>query len=120
MPIVATVAKDGYTAGKITIEEHFGTHLDAPAHFAAKGWTVDQIPVERLNRPGVRIDVSAKAAKDPDYRLTVADIKAFEAQQGAIPEGAIVLNADYVVVGRTLGPTLLGLYLIAFNIASGS
>ena len=90
---VATVAKDGYTAGKITIEEHFGTHVDAPAHFAANGWTVDQIPVDRLHRPGVRIDVSAKTAKDPDYRVTVADVKAFEAQYGAIAEGTIALIA---------------------------
>ena len=37
---------------------------------------------------------------------------------GSLGVEAIVLNADYVVVGRTLGPTLLGLYLIAFNIAS--
>jgi kynurenine formamidase len=90
---VATVAKDGYTAGKISIEEHFGTHVDAPAHFAAKGWTVDQIPVDRLQRPGVRLDVSAQAAKDPDYRVTVADVKAFEAQHGPIAEGTIVLVA---------------------------
>ena len=90
---VATVAKDGYTAGRITIEEHFGTHVDAPAHFAPKGWTVDQIPVDRLHRPGVRIDVSAKAARDADYRLTVADVKGFEADHGPIAEGTIVLVA---------------------------
>ena len=60
--VVATIDKDGYTGGKITIEEHFGTHVDAPAHFAPAGWTVDRIPVERLYRPGIRIDVSKEAA----------------------------------------------------------
>jgi len=91
--IVATIDKDGYAAGKITIEEHFGTHLDAPAHFARTGWTVDQIPPDRLYRPAVRIDVSRQAAADADYRVTVADITAFEKQHGVIPEGAIVLVA---------------------------
>ena len=86
---VATVARDGYTAGRISIEEHFGTHVDAPAHFAANGWTVDRIPVDRLHRPGVKIDVVASAAADADYRVTVADVKAFEARHGPIAEGTI-------------------------------
>jgi len=91
--VVATIEKNGYTGGRITIDEHFGTHVDAPAHFAKGGWTVDQIPVERLRRPGVRIDVSKQAAADADYRVTVADIKAFEAAHGAIPSDTIVLIA---------------------------
>jgi kynurenine formamidase len=91
--IVATIEKDGYAAGKITIDEHFGTHLDAPAHFAPKGWTVDQIPADRLYRPAVRIDVSAQVAANADYRVTTDDVKAFEQQHGAIPEGAIALVA---------------------------
>src|SRR5262245_37997317 len=48
--IVATLEKDGYNGGQITVEEHFGTHLDAPAHFWKDGWTVDAIPVDRLHR----------------------------------------------------------------------
>jgi len=89
----ATFEKDGYAAGRITVEEHFGTHVDAPAHFAKGGWTVDQIPVERLYRPGICIDVSGKAAKDPDYRVTKADIVAFEAEHGQVPAGSVVLIA---------------------------
>jgi kynurenine formamidase len=90
---VATMEKDGYAAGKIDVEEHFGTHLDAPAHFASSGWTVDRIPVDRLYRPGVRLDVSKQAAANSDYRVTVEDIAAFERQSGQIPGGAIVLIA---------------------------
>ena len=26
------------------MQEHFSTHIDAPAHFSKDGWTVDQIP----------------------------------------------------------------------------
>src|SRR4051812_29280025 len=44
---VARIDKDGYFAGRFATEEHFGTHVDAPAHFAAQGWTIDQIPADR-------------------------------------------------------------------------
>src|SRR6188474_2581315 len=71
----ATIDKDGYAAARVTVDEHFGTHLDAPAHFSKTGWTVDQIPVDRLYRPGVCIDVAAKAAADADYRVTVSDVR---------------------------------------------
>lgn len=91
--IVATIEKDGYAGGKITVEEHFGTHLDAPAHFAPGGWTVDRIPVDRLYRPGVRIDLSKQAAATTDYRVTTADLQAFEKGSGRIPEGTVVLIA---------------------------
>jgi kynurenine formamidase len=91
--VVATIDKDGYAGGKITIEEHFGTHVDAPAHFAPGGWTVDRIPAERLYRPGIRIDVSKQAAANPDYRIAAADLQAFEKTSGRIPEGVVVLIA---------------------------
>jgi kynurenine formamidase len=91
--IVATIGKDGYAAGKIAIEEHFGTHVDAPAHFAAGKWTVDQIPADRLIRPGIRIDISSEVAKNDDYRLTVPDVKAFEQRSGPVAEGVIALVA---------------------------
>jgi kynurenine formamidase len=91
--VVATFDKDGYAGGKIVVEEHFGTHVDAPAHFSKSGWTVDQIPPDRLYRPGICINISAQAAKDPDYRLTRADILAFEARSGTVPAGSVVLIA---------------------------
>ncbi len=90
---VSTIAKDGYFAGRFSSDEHFGTHLDAPAHFAERGWTVDRIPVERLVRPAVCINVTAQTAKDPDYRVGAADIEAFEKTNGQIAAGALVLIA---------------------------
>ena len=90
---LATFEKDGYASGRVAVDEHFGTHLDAPAHFAKGGWSVDQIPVERLYRPGIRIDVSAKAAGNPDYLVTPQDVRAFESAHGRIPEGTIALVA---------------------------
>jgi kynurenine formamidase len=75
--------------GRFESQEHFGTHLDAPAHFGGQ-WTTEQIPVDRLMRPGVVINVTGRPE---DYQVTVADMKAFESRHGAIPAGAIVLVA---------------------------
>ena len=70
-----------YAANSLSTPEHGGTHLDAPIHFAEGRWASDEIPVDRLIGPGVVIDVSAQAAADADYRLTRADVEAWEALQ---------------------------------------
>jgi kynurenine formamidase len=80
-----------YSAYAFSAPEHGGTHLDAPRHFAEHGATTDKVPLERLVAPAVVIDVAAKAASDPDYRLTVADVDAFERRHGRIARGTIVL-----------------------------
>jgi len=80
-----------YSSNRFCTPEHGGTHLDAPIHFAEGAWAADEIPVERFVGPAVVIDVSEQAAKDPDYRLTVEDVKGWEKANGAVPKGAIVL-----------------------------
>jgi len=86
-----TIEKDKYFARYISLPEHFGTHLDAPAHFAAGLWTVDQIPAERLVAPLVVIDVRASVKGNPDYQISVADIARWEHTNGQIPFGAVVM-----------------------------
>jgi kynurenine formamidase len=80
-----------YAANAFSMPEHGGTHLDAPIHFAEGGVTADRIPLDRLVLPAVVIDVSAPASKDPDYRLTPDDVRAFERRHGRIPPGVAVL-----------------------------
>lgn len=80
-----------YEANNFTAAEHGGTHLDAPVHFAAGSWSVDQIPLERLMGPAVVVDISARAQADADALLRPADLIAWEAKHGPIPPGAIVL-----------------------------
>jgi kynurenine formamidase len=88
---VATIEKDHYFARDISLPEHFGTHLDAPAHFVSGLWTVDQIPADRLVAPMSVIDVSAKVKANPDYQFSVEDIAAWEHDHGHIPQGAVVM-----------------------------
>jgi kynurenine formamidase len=87
----ATMAKNGYFTRSFWMLEHYGTHLDAPAHFAAGAATVDQIPVKKLFGPAVVLDARGEAAKDPDYRLPAARVAEWESAHGRIPQGAIVL-----------------------------
>jgi len=80
-----------YSANTFCTPEHGGTHLDAPVHFAEGGQSTDEVPLETLVGPAVVVDVRAQAQADPDYRLTVADLEAWEAEHGAVPRGAMVL-----------------------------
>jgi kynurenine formamidase len=80
-----------YSAYDFSAAEHGGTHLDAPIHFAEGAMTADEIPVDQMIGPGFVIDVSEQAAADVDYQVGAADIEAFEAEHGQIPQGAIVL-----------------------------
>lgn len=80
-----------YSAYALCTAEHGGTHIDAPVHFSRTGFAVDEVPLSDLIGPAVVIDVSAAAADNSDYRLTVADVERHESQYGRIPNGAIVL-----------------------------
>jgi kynurenine formamidase len=80
-----------YAANSLCMPEHGGTHVDEPIHFDKEGKTVDLIPPRQLIAPGVVIDVSAQAAADPDYRLSLEDLRSWEKLHGNIPAGAIVL-----------------------------
>src|SRR5579864_762583 len=87
----ASVEKNGYFTRSFWMLEHYGTHLDAPAHFPPGKITVDQIPVKQLFGPAVVIDVRAESTKDADYRLPAGHIEEWEMRHRRIPEGAIVL-----------------------------
>ena len=89
-----------YAANRFSAAEHGGTHLDAPIHFSEKGKAADAIPVEQLIGVGIRVDVSETCAKDRDYRVSVADLTAWEIRNGRIPGGRHRAAADGL--GRAL------------------
>ncbi len=78
-----------YAANNFAAAEHGGTHLDAPIHFAARGQTTDEIPLERLIGSAVVVDVTARI--QPDYLISVDDFQEWETTHGPIPDGAILL-----------------------------
>ena len=77
-----------YAANTFCSPEHGGTHIDAPNHFSEHGWTLGEVPVERLIAPGVVIDISAEAVQHPDYRLTASDVRMWERDHGEVPARA--------------------------------
>jgi kynurenine formamidase len=102
-----------YAANNFRAAEHGGTHLDAPVHFARGRHTADQIPLAQLVGRAVVIDVSAKAAQDPDYLITAGDLADFERARGPIGRGTIVLfrtgwGARWPDPARYLGTTASG------------
>ena len=80
----------GFYSQKWTFGEHSGTHMDAPGHFVSGGRLSPQITLEELLVPIAVIDISARAARDPDTALTVDDLQRFEHRHGRIPKGALV------------------------------
>ncbi len=80
----------GFNLFNMTINEHTGTHVDAPLHFSADGQSVDEIPVSNLVCPLCVVHIHEKAANDPDAQVTPDDLKAWISANGEIPDGACV------------------------------
>ncbi len=83
-------AEHKFNLFELRINEHTGTHIDAPLHFSENGASVDEIPVNHLVCPLCVIDVKAKAAENADYQVTPDDIKAWKDANGDIADGACV------------------------------
>ena len=80
----------GFYAQSFTHVGQWGTHVDPPAHFAKGMRTVDRIDVKEMILPFVVIDVHEAVAENPDYTMTLDDVKDWEKKHGRIPEGAFV------------------------------
>jgi kynurenine formamidase len=89
MEQVSKLGKDKWNAFRWHLQEHSGTHLDAPLH-CTHGWSADLIPVDQLVGPLVVVDIRAHAAETADAQLMPDDLKAWERKHGPIPMGAVV------------------------------
>ena len=85
-----TYAEHKLNLNEITLNEHTGTHLDAPLHFSEDGQSVVEIPVRNLVVPLAVIDIQEKASSNPDAQVTPDDIAAWMSANGAFPEGCCV------------------------------
>jgi kynurenine formamidase len=88
---IATIEDDGYFLQYVREGEHTGTHWGAPGHFNAGEPLADDMDLEDLFLPAVKIDVRKKARDNGDYALTIADIKAWERRHGRIPDESMVI-----------------------------
>ncbi|MGH2531060.1 MAG: cyclase family protein [Thermomicrobiales bacterium] len=90
MNVIVTIAENGFFKSELILDEHTGTHMDAPSHFIEQGTSADQLPVSNFIAPLVVVDISARAAGDADAQLMLADLAAWEGANGPIPAGALV------------------------------
>jgi kynurenine formamidase len=67
----ATIEKDGYNALHLHFGTHTGTHIDAPAHFAAGGKTIDEIDLDLLVGKAIVLPVPDR---QPRERITWTDV----------------------------------------------
>ncbi len=77
--------------------EGYGTHVESSSHnFGTRGRTIDQYPLSTFICPGVVIKIMNKAKTNPEYKVTVDDLLAWQKKYGKIPDGAIiVLNTGW-------------------------
>ena len=87
---------DGFLVDQFTVVTQYGTHIDAPVHFARGGRHLEEIALKDLLLPLYVIDLSHKVSENPDYELTKEDILDFEKQHGQIlPESFVAFRSDW-------------------------
>ena len=86
----------GYRMHRFSMWENNGTHIDAPAHFIEGGSSVNEMDLNDLVLPVAVIDAREQAAQDPDYRLSVEDVLAWEQRNGSVLPGSLaVMNTGW-------------------------
>lgn len=86
-----TVEEDGFRLNFAGLGEHSGTHWGAPCHFNASERCAEDMAPEDFFHPAVVIDARSQSRRNPDYALTVTDLKRFEERHGRIPDNAMVI-----------------------------
>lgn len=87
---LTSIDPDGFYKQEWTFDEHSGTHMDAPGHFAAGGRLTPDLKPRELILPIVVIDIARRAKSDPDTVVSADDLQRFERRHGRIPRRALV------------------------------
>jgi kynurenine formamidase len=88
--VVADFPTAGFYGKRWTINEHTGTHIDTPGHFAEGMRLVDEMTAAELVAPIVVVDIRRKARDDPNAMVEPDDLARFERRHGRIPDRALV------------------------------
>jgi kynurenine formamidase len=82
-----THARDGYFVQRLSLGEHSGSHVDAPAHAVAglPNQTIDRYPVGRFIAPYVKYDLSLHEPGPGDL-VTRAILQEVETRDGIRPQ----------------------------------
>jgi kynurenine formamidase len=80
-----THERDGYFLQRLSLGEHLGAHVDAPAHAVAElhDRTIDRYPVDRFVATYVKYDLTAFAPAPGDL-VPATTLRAVEARDGVV------------------------------------
>jgi arylformamidase len=89
---LVSAIEDGENANlsKLTLNTHIGTHVDTPAHFIAKGKTLDAYPIERWILPAQVVSIKDREVIQP-AELANLDLR---------PGDALLFKTDNSTSGR--------------------
>jgi kynurenine formamidase len=94
-PVIGSVlydfAADGFYDRDLSLPEHVGTHLDAPAHFALAGRRAHQLGAADLVREARVFDIRELCGDDADFALTADQIVALEREIGPVEPATVAL-----------------------------
>lgn len=86
----------GFFIQRYSIPGQWGTHVDPPAHFIKGLRYLDEIYVKEMIMPLVLFNVSQKVQANPDYTITLQDVKAWENKYNTkVPEKAFAIMRTY-------------------------
>jgi kynurenine formamidase len=85
-----TYQPDGFYSQLWTFGEHSGTHMDAPGHFVPGGRRTPDITPRELMGPLAVVDISARAARDPNAMVTRDYLRRVERRHGRLERGSLV------------------------------
>jgi len=88
---VCDLERDGIYDRIISLPEHTGTHLDAPAHLDPGGRFVHELALSELVVPCVVIDVRSVCGDNRDFAVQASHVAQFEAGHRPVPSGSAVL-----------------------------
>ena len=94
--VIYNYSQDGFIVHLYTHVGQWGTHVDPPAHFAVGLRTIEQIDPKEMILPLVVLDIHENVRANPDYTVTLQDVRRWEDRHGKIPQGAFVaLRTDW-------------------------
>jgi kynurenine formamidase len=94
-PEVAGDEERRHSSGALVFRD-LGTRFTANGGVQTAQLTVDKIPSRELLVVAVVVNVAAKVAQEPDYHVTVEDLRTWERQNGRIPkQSAVPLNTGW-------------------------
>ncbi|MBC8235090.1 cyclase family protein [bacterium] len=84
----ATMEKDGYFESRVDLSGHYATHTDTPSLMYTDGFTIDQIPLEKLS--GMVTLMNFSQDKKPGDEITEQELINWMVENGDIEKDSIV------------------------------